>query len=80
MPQALDALQGSISQPPLSQEFYWAASNLGTAIMEPRQIPPQQCLAESCHPNPEIESAVANIQQHEQASSMPSTDSNNNPR
>ena len=80
MPQALDALWGSISHPPLSQEFYRATSNLGTAIMEPRQILPQQCLVESCRPDSEIESAIANMHQHEQVSSMPSTDSNNNPR
>ena len=35
MLQALDTLRGSISNPPLSQEFYRAASNLGTAIVEP---------------------------------------------
>ena len=32
------------------------------------------------HPDPEIESAVANMYRHEQASGMPSTDSNNNQR
>ena len=35
MPQASDTPQGMTSHPPLSQEFYRAASNLGTAIMEP---------------------------------------------
>ena len=35
MPQASDTLRGSISNPSLSPEFYRAASNLGTAIMEP---------------------------------------------
>ena len=79
MLQALDASQGSISNPPLSQEFYRAASNLSTAIVEPQQAPPQKCPAGNRHPDPEIESAVANMQRHEQVSSMPSTDSNNNP-
>ena len=78
--QVLDALWGLIRHPPLSQEFYRAASNLGTAIVEPKQIPPQLHLAESCCPDPEIESAVANMHWHEQASSMPSTDNNNNPQ
>ena len=80
MPQASDALRGSISHPPLSQEFYRAASNLSTAIVEPRQIPPQQRPAESHRPDPEIKSAIANMHWHEQVSSMPSTDSNNNPQ
>ena len=79
-PQASDALWGLISHPPLSQEFYRATSNLSTAIMEPRQIPPQQCLVQSCRLDPEIKSAIANMHRHEQAWSMPSTDSNNNPR
>ena len=35
-PQASDASQGSISNPLLSQEFYRAASNLSTAIVEPQ--------------------------------------------
>ena len=78
--QASDTSRGSISNPPLSQEFYRAASNLGTAIVEPQQVPPQQRLVGNCCPDPEIESAVTNMQRHEQVSSMPSTDSNNNPR
>ena len=36
MPQASDTLWGMTSHPPLSQEFYRAASNLGTAIVEPQ--------------------------------------------
>ena len=79
MPQASDASQGLISNPPLSEEFYRVASNLSTAIMEPQQAPPQQCPVGNCHPDPEIESAIADMQRHEQASSMPSMDSNNNP-
>ena len=35
MPQALDTSWGLISNPLLSQEFYRATSNLGTAIVEP---------------------------------------------
>ena len=34
MPQVSDTLWASVSHTPLSQEFYRAASNLGTAIME----------------------------------------------
>ena len=78
MPQASDALQGMTSHPPLSQEFLRAASNLRTAIVEPEQIPPQQCPVRGRRPDPEIENAVANMQRHEQASHMPPTDSNNN--
>ena len=80
MPQASETSQGSISNPPLSQEFYRAASNLGTAIVEPQQVPPQQRPVGNCHPDPEIESAITNMQRHKQASSMPSMDSNNNPQ
>ena len=80
MPQASDIPRRSTNNPPLSQEFYRATSNLGTAIVEPQQVPPQQCLAGNCCPDPEIESAVANMYRHEQASEMPSTDSNNNPQ
>ena len=80
MLQASDTLQGSISSQPLSQKFYKAASNLSTAIVEPQQAPLQQCLAESHCPNPEIKSAIANMQRHEQASSMLPTDNNNNPQ
>ena len=75
-PQASDIPRGSTNNPLLSQEFYRAASNLRTAIMEPQQVPPQQRLAGNHHPDPEIESAIANMYRHEQAS----TDSNNNPR
>ena len=78
--QASDTPQGSTNNPPLLQEFYRAASNLGTAIVEPQQVPPQQHSVGNCHPDPEIESVVANMQRHEQTLSMPSTDSNNNPR
>ena len=65
MPQASDASWGSISNPPLSQEFYRATSNLGTAIVEPQQAQPQQCLVGNHCPNPEIESAITNMQRHE---------------
>ena len=78
-PQASDILRRLTSNPLLSQEFYRAASNLGTAIVEPQQVPPQQHLAGSCHPDPEIESTVANMYRHKQASGIPPTDSNNNP-
>ena len=70
MPQVSDILCGSTNNPPLSQEFYRAASNLGTAIMEPQQVPPQQRLAGNRRPDQEIE----------QASGMPPMDSNNNPQ
>ena len=73
--QASDIPYGSSNNSPLSQEFYRATSNLSTAIVEP-----QQCPMGNCHPDPEIESAIANMYRHEQASGMPSTDSNNNPR
>ena len=79
-PQASDIPRGSTNNPPLSQEFYRAASNLGTAIVEPQQVPPQQCPVGNSHPDPEIESAVTNMYRHEQASDIPSTDSNNNPQ
>ena len=46
--------------------------------MEPQQVPPQQCPVGNHCPDPEIESAIANMKRHEQASSMPSTESNNN--
>ena len=77
--QTLDAPWGSINNPPLSQEFYMATSNLSTAIVEPRQVLPQQRPAGSQCPDPEIESAVTNMQRHEQVLSMLPTDSNNNP-
>ena len=80
MPQASDILHGSTNNPPLSQEFYRATSNLGTAIMEPQQVPPEQRLAGNCRPDLEIESALANMYRHEQALGMLSTDSNNNPQ
>ena len=76
----LDIPHGSSNNPVLSQEFYRAVSNLGTAIVELQQFPPQQRLAGNCHPDPEIESTVANMYRHEQASGMLSMDSNNNPR
>ena len=79
MPQVSDIPHGSTNNPLLSQEFYRAASNLGTAIVEPQQVPPQQHPAGNCHPDPEIESAIANMYRHKQASGMPSMDSNNNP-
>ena len=76
MLQASDIPCGSPNNPPLSQEFYRATSNLGTAIVGPQWVPPQQHLAGNCRPDPEIESAIANMHRHEQAS----TDSNNNPQ
>ena len=79
-PQASDIPCGSSNNPPLSQEFYRAANNLGTAIVEPQQVQPQQCPVGNGCPDLEIESAVANMYRHEQASGMPSTDSNNNPQ
>ena len=79
MLQASDILHGWTSKPPLSQEFYRAANNLGTAIVEPQQVPPQLHLAGNCHPDPEIESTIANMYRHEQASGMLPIDSNNNP-
>ena len=80
MPQASDIPRRLTNNTPLLQEFYRAASNLRTAIVEPQQVPPQQHLAGSHHPDPEIESAITNMYRHEQASGMPSTDSNNNPQ
>ena len=78
-PKVSDASQGSISNSPLSQEFYRATSNLCTAIVKPQQAPPQQHPVGNHRPDPEIESAITNVQRHERALSMPSTDSNNNP-
>ena len=75
-PQALAIPHGLTSNPLLSQEFYRATSNLGTAIVEPQQVPPQQHPAGNLCPDPEIESTVANMYRHKQAS----TDSNNDPR
>ena len=66
-PQALDIPRGSPNNPPLLQEFYRAASNLGTAIVEPKQVPPQQHLAGNHRPDPEIESAITNMHRHERA-------------
>ena len=62
---------------PLAHEFYRAASNLGTTIVAPLPTSTQQPLAEApiCHPNPEIEAAVINMECHEQASK-----DNNNPQ
>ena len=79
MLQALDTPRGSTNNPLLSQEFYRAASNLGMAIMEPQQVPTQQHPVGSHCPDPEIESAITNMQRHEQALSIPPTDHNNNP-
>ena len=80
MLQASDTPWGLTSNPLLSQEFYRAASNLSTAIVEPQQVLSQQRRAGNHRPDPEKESAITNMQRHEQASSMPSTDSNNNPQ
>ena len=62
---------------PLAHEFYRAASNLGTAIVVPLPASTQQPLAEAliCHPDPEIEAAVINMECHKRASR-----DNNNPR
>ena len=76
MPQASDTLRETISNPPLSQEFYRATGNLRTAIVEPQQILPQQCPAEGRCPDLEIKNAVTNMQRHEQASHLLPTDSN----
>ena len=67
----------SMSSQPVLQEFYRAASNLSTAIVEPQALQ-QQHSTENRHPDPEIESAVANMQRHQQALGMLPTDSNNN--
>ena len=75
-PQASGTPQ-SMSSQPVSQEFYRSASNLGTAIVE-LPAPQQKHPTENCHPDPEIESAVTNMQRHQQASGMLHTDSNNN--
>ena len=44
MLQVSDIPRGSPNNPPLSQEFYRATSNLSTAIVEPQQVSPQQHL------------------------------------
>ena len=64
-------------QAPLAHEFYRAASNLGTAIVAPLPTSTRQPLAEApiCHPDPEIEAVVINMERYEQAS----RDTNNNP-
>ena len=80
MLQASDIPCGLTSNPLLSQEFYRATSNLGTATVEPQQVPPQLHPAGNCFPDPEIESAITNMYRHKQASGMPPTDSNNNPQ
>ena len=61
---------------PLAHEFYRATNNLGTAIVAPLPAATQQPLAEApiCHPDPEIEVAVINMECHEKASR------DNNPR
>ena len=63
---------------PLAHNLYRATSNLGTAILAPLPASTQPPLAEApiCHPDPEIEAAVMNMEHHEQAS----RDNNNNPR
>ena len=63
---------------PLAHEFYRATSNLGTAIVAPLPASTQQPPAEApiCHPDPEIEAAVINMECHEQAS----RDNSNNPQ
>ena len=62
----------------LAQEFYRATSNLGTTIVASLPASTQQPPAEDpiCHPDPEIEAAVINMECHEQAS----RDNNNNPQ
>ena len=63
---------------PLAHELYRAASNLGTAIVVPLLASIQEPLAKApiCHPDPEIEAVVINMERHEQAS----RNTNNNPR
>ena len=73
-PQVTDPQQGTATNSPLSQEFYQAASNLGTAIARLLQL--EQCPAQDRSPDPIIEDAVANMQRHEQVSQMPPTDRN----
>ena len=80
MPQTMDPLQGATTNSPLSQEFFWAASNLGTAITMPPQFLPEQCPVGDRCPDPEIEDAVANMWRHEQASQMLPTNRNKNPQ
>ena len=80
MPQASDTPWGLTNNPLLSQEFYRVTSNLGTAIVEPQQVLPQQRLVGSQCPDPKIESAITNMQRHKLASSILPTDHNNNPR
>ena len=54
----------------LAHEFYRATNNLGTTIVAPLLALTQPPLAEApiCHPNPEIEAAVINVECHEKAS------------
>ena len=68
MPQALDPLWGTTTHSPLSREFYHATSNLSTAITVPQQTPLQQHPVGDRRPDPEIVSAIVNMQRHEQAS------------
>ena len=64
----------------MSQQFLRATSNLGTAIVTPLQLLPEQHPAGDCCPDPEIENMVTNMHRHEQASRTPLTDRNNNPQ
>ena len=75
MQQASNILHGIASQSHslMSHEFYRVVSNLGTAIVEPQLILLQQCPAGDQRPDPEIVSAIANMQRHEEASQMPPT-------
>ena len=61
MPQMMDPPQGVTTNSPLSQEFLWATSNLGTVIVMPPQFLPEQCPAGDHCPDPKIENAVANM-------------------
>ena len=80
MPQMTDPPQGVATNSPLSQEFLQAASNLGTVIVMPLQLPPVQHPAGDHCPDPKIENVVTNIRRHEQASHTLLTDRNNNPQ
>ena len=80
MPQMMDSPQGVATNSPMLQEFLRAASNLGTVIVTPPQLPPGQCPVGDHRPDPNIENAVTNMRRHEQVSHMPLTDKNNNPQ
>ena len=80
MPQMTDSPQGVATNSQMSQEFLWAASNLGAVIVTPPQLLPGQHPVGNRCSDPEIENAVANMHRHKQASHTPLTDRNNNPQ